>query len=487
MNRWRLELLPLAVLVLASRLCHVDVLWIEECYPAAGALQLLHGKLLYRDIWFDKPPLAPLLYTLIGAHKGWLLRVAGGLFVVGLCWLAGRWAAQLWGSREASLASWLTACALTFWIPAAVIPLAPDLLLLAPHLWAAYLAWTGRAVLCGAVAGIGVWLHPKGAFLLLVVLLWQWRAATRVAAGFALTSVLFTGWLHIAGAWEGYIEQVWRWGSLYAADTYVQNPWRELARRTCNWAGFHATLVLGALAFWTGKQETERWRWLLWVGVAYGSVIVGLRFFPRYYLQLLPPMVLMAARGLARMERRRRWAVLALLALPILRFGSKHWTLGQDVLAGRRSRWRDLAMYYSSRDAAEWIRKHAQPGDTLFVWGYRPDIYVETRLPAGSRFLDSQPLTGVIADRHLTESRCSAPEVARANRLRLRASRPTWVVDGLGPYNPALAITQYPDLADWLRQYRAIAHLPGAVIYRFEPAARFTSPANTAVASREKR
>ena len=49
-------------------------------------------------------------------------------------------------------------------------------------------------------------------------------------------------------------------------------------------------------------------------------------------------------------------------------------------------------------------RSQANAGDTLFVWGYRPEIYVYTGLPAATRFLDSQPLTGVPADRHLTQS-----------------------------------------------------------------------------------
>jgi hypothetical protein len=57
-----------------------------------------------------------------------------------------------------------------------------------------------------------------------------------------------------------------------------------------------------------------------------------------------------------------------------------------------------------SRAAAAAVLRLARPGDTLFIWGYRPEIYTYTRLPAATRYLDSQPLTGVPADRHLTQS-----------------------------------------------------------------------------------
>ena len=40
------------------------------------------------------------------------------------------------------------------------------------------------------------------------------------------------------------------------------------------------------------------------------------------------------------------------------------------------------------------------------------------------------------------------------------------VVDGLGPYNPALAISNYPDLNDWLAEYREVGRTRGTIIYR---------------------
>ncbi len=113
-----------------------------------------------------------------------------------------------------------------------------------------------------------------------------------------------------------------------------------------------------------------------------------------------------------------------------------------------------------------WCARAAKPGDTLFVWGYRPEIYVYSHLPAATRFLDSQPLTGVPADRHLTQSTPVETEESRARRAELAASRPTFVVDGLGEYNRRLALNQFADLRAWMAGYYEVGRSAGSVIYR---------------------
>src|SRR3954451_16652082 len=84
--RWAAAIL--VMLVVATRLCHVDLLWIEEAYPMAAAREVLRGSALYRDIWFDKPPLYALVYTLAGVATGWPLRLLGASFVCISCWIA---------------------------------------------------------------------------------------------------------------------------------------------------------------------------------------------------------------------------------------------------------------------------------------------------------------------------------------------------------------------------------------------------------------
>jgi hypothetical protein len=134
-------------------------------------------------------------------------------------------------------------------------------------------------------------------------------------------------------------------------------------------------------------------------------------------------------------------------------------------MLGREHRWADLALDQDSQAAAAVVNRAKRPGDTLFVWGYRPGIFVYTRLPAASRFWDSQPLTGVPADRHLRETAAVLPARAARNRSEFAASRPTFVVDSLSLSNPRLAVDGYVELRGWLAHYRLVARTPLSLIY----------------------
>ena len=236
--------------------------------------------------------------------------------------------------------------------------------------------------------------------------------------------------------------------------------------RTGNWAGFQAALVLGA-AVALCKERPVRRNMIAWLVVSFIAVAAGWRFFPRYYFQLLPVMALLAARGYTLLGR-WRIVLLALLLIPLIRFGPRYVILANDLAHARQSNWTDIAFNQDSRAAADRIGHAETLSGTLLVWGYRPDIFTYTRMPAGSRFLDSQPLTGVLADRHLTDSVASAPQLAAQNRRELIASDPTWIVDGLGPLNPALAITNFPDLSEWLGNYREVGRTRFSIIYKLK-------------------
>ncbi|MBK5293551.1 MAG: hypothetical protein JJE04_17980 [Acidobacteriia bacterium] len=442
------------------------ILWVEECYPAAAALQILHRLIPYRDFFFDKPPGAALVHLLWGAHEGAALRLGGALFVCLCCWLIHRFALHLWGAREAWLAAGLLAFFLTFDTPSSVMALAPDLLMLAPHLASVWLACAAMPVAAGAMAGVALLVHTKGVLVLAVCLLVRTRDWLRILTGFAMVTVAALLALALTGALPGYWQQVWVWGLRYAADTFVEDPLKTGLWRTAGWAGFHVALVAGAVWQMLRDPHPNRRLFLIWLAVSLAGVSAGWRFFPRYYFGLLPVMTLAAARGLCLMPRKHALAVAALLAIPLIRFGPRYAQLGADLLAGREHSWQDIDMNQDSRRAAALVRREASSGDTLLVWGYRPDLFVYTRMRAGAPFLDSQPLTGVIADRHLVQWQPSAGGLSVVNRGRLARYNPTFIVDGLGPYNPRLAIEQFPDLSQWLTGYERLGTTKGTVVYR---------------------
>jgi hypothetical protein len=454
----RLFFLLLFAVLLAARLCHVDILWAEETLPSAAAAQMLDGKVLYRDIWFDKPPLLASAYLLWGARTGWILRLAGAFYALLCCALAAAFARDLWSEQQGLWAAALMAFFLTFDIPSAVVPLSADMLMVAPHIAAVYLAWRGRPFWSGAVAGAAFLVNAKALFVLAACAIWSPRSVPLLALGFVAPNLVAAAWLWPQGALAPYYEQVWKWGRIYAAATFVKDPLANGMVRTANWMGFHAAAILAASWFWIRERQ---WRWAAWSVISLAAVVLGWRFFPRYFLQLLPVVTLAAARGFTLLGRRRALVLLALL-IPLIRFGPRYVLL----VTGKSHDWADVAMDRDSREAARLARQISQPGDTLLVWGFRPELYCYTGLPAATRFLDSQPLTGVPADRHLTQSASLTPDQARANRAELIRSRPTFIMDGLGRYNPKLAIRAYEDLRQWLSRYDEVGHSGGTILYK---------------------
>ena len=454
----------------ALRLCHIRLLWADEDYHIAAALNILHSKLPYRDFWYDKPPLNSLYYLLIGGYAGWPLRLLDTLYVLLVCSLAFRLARVWWGESEARVSAFLLAFFLTFYLPSAVIAFAADALMIAPHLAAIYYAFARRAFLAGFYCAVALLINPKALFVLAVCVVWLFPSLPLLSLGFALPLIAVGALAVLSGSWDGYIEQVWRWGWIYAAQSPVKNPLTTGLIRTLDWLGFHAVLAGGAAFGLYRVSRKDRWKLGSWLAISFAAVSLGTRFAPHYFLHLLPAMVIAASRGIVLAWREYRKPATAFFALallvPIARFAPRYVSLAYDDLLGRTPRWTDVVMDLDSRAAAHKIRASAQPSDTLFVWGYRPDIYVYTRLTSDGKFWDSQPLTGVPADRHLHMKDPIYGGPAAQNRQVLVKTRPTWVVDGLGPLNPNLKPEVYPDLRLWLENYKIVGRTKLSVIYR---------------------
>ena len=252
-----------------------------------------------------------------------------------------------------------------------------------------------------------------------------------------------------------YWKQVWAWGFQYSAATFVADPVKEGLRRTAGWMWFHAAAVSGSLVCL--QRERDR-RMLLWLLLSAAGVAAGSRFFPRYYFILLVPVCLIAGRGFVLLGPRGRTAIAALLLIPVIRFGPRYAITSVSGPSG----WADAALMEDSRAVARMLPEHCG----LLVWGYRPDVYVFSGCHSATPFLDSQPLTGVIADRHLVHSKVTFPDVSAANRARLLRTRPDFIVDGLGRANPALRIDAYADLREWLAAYEEIGRTEMSILYR---------------------
>ncbi len=462
----------LSGIVLLSRLSHINVLWADEDYHLAAAIQVLHGKLPYRDFWYDKPPLNLAFYLLFGAHTGIALRIADSFFVVACCALAYRFASELWSRREGMFAASALAFSLIFYLPSANIPLEPDTLTIAPHLGAIYFAWRRRPLAAGILAGVAFLLSPKALFVLASCVLFG--GLPWLALGFIAVNLAGAAWLALNHALASYGEQVWQWGFQYIGTAPPNASLTTGIASLLGWFGFHAALCIAV--GWCIFRENPP-RLTAWLLVSLAGTGLGFHFAPRYMNQLLPPLAILAGGGLAQLfASNQRHAALAAalrilivgsLIVPIVRFGPSYIELARDDLARRGHSWRDVAMDQESRAAARIVQSAARPGDTIFIWGYRPNVIAYTRLPVAREFWDSQPLTGVPADRHLSTDVPVSAAWARANRLEfIQSPAPVFVVDGLSGYNPSLDIHRFPELANWMHQYCELGSAGATTIYR---------------------
>jgi hypothetical protein len=460
----------LATAVFLSRFAHLNILWADEDYHLAVAQQLLHGKLLYRDVWYDKPPLSALLLTLIGGLPGWPLRLFSTLLELAGAAAAFRFAREFWGPREAYIAAAAFVFFHIFFFPATAIPLEPDSLMVLPHLLAVYFAWRKRPALAGILAGLCFLLSTKGAFVALACVILLPTGWLPISAGFALPCLLTAAWLYVQGALPDYWAQVWQWGFLYAGNPRPEAVTGPLLR-LAGWAGFHTALWLGAyFGLRRLTNRTLRWKLAAWLGVSLAAVLIGWSMPPRYMSQMFPALILLGSGGLATIfEKRSLCSIVAIIALiiPAARFGPRYAQLLTEDARGVAHDWDNVVMDNESRTAAAALTQLTRPGDTLYVWGYRPNVVVYSGLPVASQLWDSQPVTMVPADRHLGNDQPLNLDWARQHQDQLAQSRPTFIIDGLSAYNPRLDIHNFPRLESWLAQYcPAGKPSPGITIYQ---------------------
>jgi hypothetical protein len=264
----------------------------------------------------------------------------------------------------------------------------------------------------------------------------------------------------LLGVLPEFYRQVWQWGLMYAKGSAVSSPIGIGLKRSADWLAFHGALVAGVIVVSRNQSKDDRFKLSVWFLFSAAALLLGNHFAPRYFFQLLPVMVIAGARGIVLgtvLYGRAGIAVLAVLLLaPVVRFGPRYADLAADNLEHRHPNWSDALMDIDSQQAANVINARKHSDDTLFVWGYRPDMYVYTRLTPPGRFWDSQPLDGVPADRHLQSREANSEIAAQKNRAVLVRSAPTFVVDGLGLLNPKLKPESFPEIAAWLKNYRLI-------------------------------
>jgi hypothetical protein len=363
----------------------------DEAAISVQAMVVRSGGTLYRDIYDRKPPLPPLLYagsfSLTNSNDVRPMRV----LVAVLLALSGILVAFDFKRRLGSRAAW---CGGAVMIVAAMSLFPADAgaanyahFAILPG--TAAILWTRRgtaltAVLAGLALGAALlcrqsWLLGVIPACVSIGRSGRWRNVVPFGVAMAAT-VATTGFYAPLG-------RFWEWnvtnspGFVFAGSGVVGAVARGLASLS-GFVVFHPTVVAAAAVVAAAGVATMRSRQVpadidlwLWVGSGLAAWAAGVRFFGHYWLQIIPPLVILAVPVLVDWwdgTRRVRHLALAGIIVPCavawgLLFvpGSFHHRPETSALAA-------------------YVTAHTTAADRVFVWGSYPELLVAAdRLPAG--------------------------------------------------------------------------------------------------------
>ncbi|MEU2420847.1 glycosyltransferase family 39 protein [Streptomyces sp. NPDC007851] len=458
---WTRLLPPLALLACVTRVpSFLRPLWNpDEGYLAVQAEILAQGGRLYETVVDRKPPLLPWLYeaafAVFGSGSLAPVRVLAVLAQLATAVLLASLARRRWGDRAGRTAAVLYLLVSVGLNPEDAQAAGFEVFILPCTAAAMWCADRGRWAAAGtAVACAFLTKQTGGAVLLPVVCLLNRygfsRAATlRLAAG-AVLPVLGAALLTDPA---GFVFWTVTGSSAYASVT--GSELHVLARALTNTAILAAacTGLLPPVARALRIARTGAVDLWLWLAASVVAVTLGCHFFGHYFLQLTPPLALLATAALQVLPRERATAAVLTSCCACVLF------LAWGVFAPRG----ELA--HAQRLALTLDRRTA-PGDRVLVWGMHPETYwLAGRTPV-TRYLTAGLLTNFSGGR-------DGPQVGEKYavegtwpvfRAELAARPPALVIDDSRgkPYGPA----RVPALLRFLTaRYEQAGEVDGAVLY----------------------
>ncbi len=416
---WRrfpgLALVALTVLTRAPALVHPQAIDDERIYTVV-ADEILDGGKPYADAIERKPPLLfwtyASIYRVVGKYNwpgfhaaalGWTLLTMGAVFLIG---------ARVF-DRNTGLAAALLYSIFQPWLEYRTLALNGELLMNLPVAWGAFLClrpggarYRPELLAAGALFALGFLLKQPAAIAAvpfgLYCLLPSYRQSRGLGAGGGVghAMLLTTGFAAVLGATalvlrsQGILSEAFYWTITDHEGQYYD--WIEGLKMTVIFAAVCAPLVLGAVAGagrgspWKDRPA-ERAAVLLWVLVSFVGVAAGGRFYAHYYIQLVLPLVVLAAPFFAGLwcdpeslgpPRLRRRVVVAWLAITVVGFFVSHSV--------------ELWLRRDRSEVGRYIEAHSAPDDRIFVWGNQAGLYLDARRRPATRYVASYPLTGHI-------------------------------------------------------------------------------------------
>ena len=215
---------------------------------------------------------------------------------------------------------------------------------------------------------------------------------------------------------------------------------------------------------WAGRKPEGTALLGLLAASAIGAA-AGARFYPHYYVQLIPPLVLLAAPYYAQL-----WSRTIQPTHRLLRPRVTYVWLALTIIAFSVAHWIGLARRRAPSEAGRYLLKHSAPNDRIFVWGQFSEIYLDAHRRPACRYITAFPLTGYIFGGPIpgfdTRSRI-LPGAWTILQRDFEKHPPTYIVDLYSEPGALYPIRDFPILAKLLAgQYRPVARTAEGVIYQ---------------------
>jgi 4-amino-4-deoxy-L-arabinose transferase-like glycosyltransferase len=485
-----LGIILLTVVIRLPSLLHPQPIDSEAMYSVV-ANEIVDGGRPYVDAVERKPPLLFWAYAAVFKVAGkfnwkalhmvalvWTLCAMAGLYVIGR---------ELFG-RNTGLIAALFYGVFQPWWTWKNLSFDGEMLMNLPIIWAWAIA-LGRSssrlrpelFAAGALLGVAFLLKQPAAIaavpLGIYLLLPSYRASrslTRINSIIQATT-LTAGFFAILGLvtivlWkQGILHDAFYW--TIAGHDVPHVFWQKGIVNTLTFLGACLPLVIGAILacrdkdeIWAGKTAERTGLLGLLAASAIGAA-AGARFYPHYYVQLVPPLALLAAPYYARLSSRtirtphwllRPAVTYAWLGLTVIAFSIEHWT----GLASRRV----------PSEAGRYLSTHSSPADRIFVWGQTPEIYLDAYRRPASRYITTFPLTGYVFGGPIpgldTRSRI-LPGAWTTLEQDFARHQPIYIVDVDDSKTAQYPVKNFPILAKLLAErYQPVAHTAEGVIYR---------------------
>jgi 4-amino-4-deoxy-L-arabinose transferase-like glycosyltransferase len=364
----------------------VDVFNSDETFLATQAQVIQDGGNLYEEAADRKPPLVPYIYAagfeLFDTNDLWSVRVLaiGAAALTAL--LIAVEARRRYGQKAAWAAGLLCVFALVAFAPQDGQAANFEIFMLPAMTASIVLARRGKTISAGAAVAVATLAKQTGALTLIPVLYLAWKArgrrgATEAVGGFALPLALVAAAL---GAGQLFYWTVLGNGSYVSVETASTFVLSSFALMSLGWIGCNLPIVWRLPAAWRarrtptrdGNTDLDLW---IWLATAVISVMVGLRFFGHYYLQLIPPLCLLTAGALSRGSRRIAIVTIAFAAAFAIAFSAAGYFMRPF---GPEPQYETVSRYLAAQ---------VDPGDRVLVWGSVPEIYWASGARPASRLI----------------------------------------------------------------------------------------------------